>query len=84
MHWAAARPLAQGFPMLPAWPRALATAEQTRYGLCSGGLPKAAALIAWHPRPRPTPESHEQSDEGSHHSGEDYRLSPEPEPEAEP
>ena len=36
--------------------------------------PKAAALTPWRPRPRPTPESHEQSDEGSHHSGEDCRL----------
>ena len=67
---AAGRLLAQGcFPMLPAWPRALATGEQPRCGLRSGGLPKAAALTPCRPRPRPTPESHEQSDEGSHHSG---------------
>ena len=74
LAWPAARPLAQG-----CWPtgpegRVLAAAEKPLYGLRSGGLLNVADRIAWVPRPRPTPESYQQSDEGSHHSGEEYRL----------
>ena len=60
-------------PLAP-WGEPLAAAAKPLYGLRSSGLPKVADLIAWVPRPRPTPESYQQSDEGSHHSGEEYRL----------
>jgi hypothetical protein len=68
-----ARLLRAAAPLAP-WGEPLAAAAKPLYGLRSSGLPKVADLIAWVPRPRPTPESYQQSDEGSHHSGEEYRL----------
>ena len=82
---AAGRLLARGcFPLLPAWPRALATGEQPRCGLRSGPKPPLSLPGAHDPGPRPRATSRATRARTTRARTADSNPSPSPSPSPKP